>query len=150
MRSGLVRPLSVALRIEAIGEQAPTIGRTRLQLHCAAQGGNRCVPPPGFAARDPKLEMHGRGMRLLTRKRLEYLERRVSLAADAMGGPENQARMRMTRNGLEDLTRLLGGKRSIPLQQSGSMPQRNIQCPNGLRSAVQLNIQSIPAVVMTL
>jgi hypothetical protein len=26
------------------------------------------------------------------------------------------------------------------------MPQRNIQCPNGLRSAVQLNIQSIPAV----
>jgi hypothetical protein len=51
----------------------------------------------------------------------------------------------MTRNRLEDLARLLGGKRSIPLQQSGSMPQRNIQCPNGLRSAVQLNIQSIPA-----
>jgi len=62
-----------------------------------------------------------------------------------MGGPENQARMRMTRHRLEDLTGLLGGKRSIPLQQSGCMPQRNIQCPNGLRSAVQLNIQSIPA-----
>jgi hypothetical protein len=24
------------------------------------------------------------------------------------------------------------------------MPQRNIQCPNGLRNAVQLNIQSHP------
>src|SRR5260370_5470069 len=67
-----------------------------------------------------------------------------------MGGPKNQSRMRMTRNGLEDLTRLLGGKRSIPLQQSGSMPQRNIQCPNGLRSVVQLNIQSIPAVCYVL
>src|SRR5450631_4117474 len=51
----------------------------------------------------------------------------------------------MTRNGLEDLTRLLGGERGIPLEQSGSMPQRNIQCSYGLRSAVQLNIQSIPA-----
>src|ERR1700731_4140449 len=84
--------------------------------------------------------------RLLAGERLEYLERRASLTADAVGGPENQARMRMTRNGLEDLTRLLGGKRGIPLQQSGSMPQRNIQCPNGLRNAVQLNIQSIPVV----
>jgi hypothetical protein len=26
------------------------------------------------------------------------------------------------------------------------MAQRNIQCPNGLRNAVQLNIQSIPVV----
>jgi hypothetical protein len=30
------------------------------------------------------------------------------------------------------------------------MPERNIQCSNGLRNAVQLNIQSIPAFVMTL
>src|SRR5712672_2889625 len=58
--------------------------------------------------------------------------------------------MRMTRNGLEDLTRLLGRKRSIPLQQSGGMPQRNIQCSNGLRNAVQLNIQSIPADFLSL
>jgi hypothetical protein len=29
--------------------------------------------------------------------------------------------MRVTRHRLEDLTRLLGGKRSIPLQQAGSM-----------------------------
>ncbi len=63
---------------------------------------------------------------------LEYLERRLSPAGDAASGPENQTRMRMSRNSLEDLTRLLGGKRSIPLQQSGGMPQRNIQCPNGL------------------
>src|SRR5882724_9718254 len=89
--------------------------------------------------------MRGGRPRLLAGQRLEYLERQPSLAADAMGGPENQARMRMTRNGLEDLTRLLGRKRSIPLQQSGSMPQRNIQCSNGLRNAVQLkNIQWIP------
>jgi len=83
---------------------------------------------------------------LFAGQRLEDLERQPSLAADAVSSSENQARMRMTRNGLEDLTRLLGGKRGIPLQQSGSMPQRNIQCPNGLRNAVQLNIQSIPVV----
>src|SRR5258708_657125 len=89
--------------------------------------------------------MRGYRSRLLACERLEYLERRASPAADAVGGPENQARMRMTRNGLEDLTRLLRGKRSIPLQQSGGMPQRNIQCSNGLRNAVQLkNIQWIP------
>jgi hypothetical protein len=88
--------------------------------------------------------MRGHRSRLLASQRLEDLERQASPAADPMSGSENQARMRMTRNGLEDLTRLLGGKRGIPLQQSGCMPQRNIQCPNGLRSAVQLNIQSIP------
>jgi hypothetical protein len=133
------------LRIEVIGEQAPTIRRTRLQLHSPAQGRDRFAPSVSLAARDSKLEMYGRGMRLLAGQRLEYLERQLSLAGDATGGPENQARMRMARNRLEDLTRLLGGKRSIPLQQSGSMPQRNIQCSNGLRNAVQLNIQSIPA-----
>src|SRR5260370_24072899 len=67
-----------------------------------------------------------------------------------MGSSENQARMRVTRNGLEDLTRLLGGKRSIPLQQSGSMPQRNVQCPNGLRNVVQLSIQSRPRISLDL
>src|ERR1700722_2091058 len=67
------------------------------------------------------------------------------MTGDALRGAQNQARMRMARNGLEDLSRLLGGERGLPLQQSGSMPQRNIQCPYGLRSAVQLNIQSIPA-----
>src|ERR1700730_8641281 len=63
-----------------------------------------------------------------------------------MGGPENQSRTRMTRNCFEDFARLFRGKRSVSLQQSCSMPQRNIQCPNGLRNAVQLNIQSIPVV----
>src|ERR1700722_12213923 len=67
------------------------------------------------------------------------------MTGDALRGAQNQARMRMARNGLEDLARLLGGERGIPLEQSGSMPQRNIQCSHGLRSAVQLNIQSIPA-----
>jgi hypothetical protein len=124
--------LGIALRIEAIGEQAPTVRRTRLQLHGPAQRSDRVGPSASLAARDSKLQMYGRGMRLLARERLEYLERRAGLTADAVGGPENQARMRMARNGLEDLTRLLRGKRSIPLQQSGSMPQRNIQCPNGL------------------
>jgi hypothetical protein len=131
MRPGLVGRPSVTLRIEAIGEQPPTIGRTRLQLCRSAKGRDCFGSPAGFAARDPELEVHRCGMRLLARERLEYLERQLSLTADAVGGPENQARTRMTRNGLEDLTRLLGGKRSIPLQQSGGMPQRNLQCPNG-------------------
>ena len=78
-------------------------------------------------------------------KRFQHIERQLRLTPDAMGGPENQSRTRMTRNCFEDFARLFRGKRSVSLQQSGSMPQRNIQCPNGLRNAVQLNIQSIPA-----
>jgi hypothetical protein len=62
-----------------------------------------------------------------------------------MGGPENQARTRMPRDCFEDFARLFRGKRSVSFQQSGGVPQRNVQCSNGLRNAVQLNIQSIPA-----
>jgi len=52
----------------------------------------------------------------------------------------------MPGDGLQDLVRLLYSEPGVPLQQSCSMPQRNIHCPNGLRNAVQLNIQSIPVV----
>ncbi len=62
-----------------------------------------------------------------------------------MRGAQNQPRMRMPGDGLEDLVRLLDRESGILLQQSCSMPKRNIQCSNGLRSAVQLSIQSIPA-----
>jgi hypothetical protein len=136
----LVRPLSVALCIEVIGKQAPTISRTGLQLHSATQRGDRFVPPASFAARDPKLEMHRRGMRLLARKRLENLERRVGLAADTMGGPENQARMRITWDGIEDLTRLFRGKPRIPLQQSRRMRERNIEGSDRFRKTIHWNI----------
>jgi hypothetical protein len=46
----------------------------------------------------------------------------------------------MTRNGPQDLTRLFGGKRSIPVQQSGSMRERNIERSNGFRETIQWNI----------
>jgi hypothetical protein len=75
----------------------------------------------------------------------QHIESQLRPAADSMSGAENQARTRMTRNCLEDFVRLFRGKRSVSLQQSGSMPQRNVQCSNGLRNAVQLNIQTIPA-----
>src|ERR1700692_2012031 len=89
--------------------------------------------------------MGGCGSRLLPAERFKYPHREVSATGEAVRSTQNQTRVRMARNCLEDLSRVLGGERGLPLEQSGSMPQRNIQCPYGLRSAVQLNIQSIPA-----
>lgn len=81
---------------------------------------------------------------MFARQRLQHFERRLVAARQPMRGSKNQARARMARNGLENLSRLFRGERGIPLEQSRSMPQRNIQCSNGLRSAVQLNIQIDP------
>jgi len=63
-----------------------------------------------------------------------------------MSGPQNKAGIRMPGDGLQHLIRLLYRQPGVLLQQSCSMLQRNIHCPNGLRDAVQLNIQSIPVV----
>ena len=94
--------------------------------------------------------MYGHGSRLFAGQGLEYVERQLSLTGDSVGSAENQARARMARNSLEDLTRLLGGKPSIPLQEPGCVSQSNVQCSNGFRNAVQWNIQTIPAIVVSL
>ncbi len=52
--------------------------------------------------------------------------------------------MRVPGDGFEDLVRLLYSESGIPLQKSCSVTQCNIERSNGLRNAVQLNIQSIP------
>ena len=144
-RPRLIRAGRVAGNIEMIREQAPRVGGIGFQLQCAPQRDNRLADAPRLATRNTQLQMHGSRMRLLPGQRVENLNRKLSVTRNPVRGAQNQASMRMARNGLEDLTCLLGGERGIPLQQSGSMPQRNIQCSNGLRSTVQLNIQSIPA-----
>jgi hypothetical protein len=143
-RPRLVRPVRIAHEIELVGEQSPGIGGVGLQLQCTLQRGDRLADAARLAAGDGEFQVRGRRSRLLPGQRLEYVERQLSFAGDAMRSAENQTRMRMARNRLEDFARLLGGKRSIPLQQSGGMPQRNLHCPNGLRNDVQLSIQSHP------
>jgi hypothetical protein len=69
---------------------------------------------------------------LLAGQRLEHLERSLSLAGAPMSGTQNQPGMRMSGDGLEDLVHLFYRESGIPLQQSCSMPKRNIQCSNGL------------------
>ena len=88
--------------------------------------------------------MHGRRPRLFPGEGLEYFERRSTLAADASGGAQDQAGMRMTWNGLEDLACLLGGKRGILLQQPRGVAKRHIERSNRLKSAVRLAFQVIP------
>ena len=77
-------------------------------------------------------------------QRFQHVESQLRSAADSMSGSENQAGMRMTRYCLENLARLLRGKGSISFEQSGSVPQRNVQCSNGLRNVVQWNIPIDP------
>jgi hypothetical protein len=56
----------------------------------------------------------------------------LSAAGAPMSGAENQSGMRVSGDGLEDLVHLFNRESGILLQQSCSMPKRNIQCSNGL------------------
>ena len=47
-------------------------------------------------------------------------------------------------DGFQNLVRLLYSESGIPFQKSCSMTECNVERSNGLRNAVQLNIQSIP------
>src|ERR1700687_266400 len=137
----LVRTVRVTQRVQLLGQHAPGVDRIRLELQCAPKGHDRVARVARFALGDGEFNVDRSGPWLLAGERLEHLERELRMTGDAVCRAENQPRMRMTRNGLEDLTRLLGRECRIPLQQSGCMPQRNVQCSNWLRYAVQLNIQ---------
>jgi hypothetical protein len=56
----------------------------------------------------------------------------LSPAGAPMSGAENQPCMRVSGDGLEYLVHLFYRESGILLQQSCSMPERNIQCSNGL------------------
>ena len=135
--------ITVAARADDLNRRPGVVGRPLSGIETRLVG-EKGEPIPYDGATVGELQVRGRRPRLLPDQRLEYVERQLSFAGDAMRGSENQTRMRMARNRLEDFARLLGGKRSIPLQQSGGMPQRNLHCPNGLRNDVQLSIQSHP------
>ena|ERR1700722_12547171 len=62
-----------------------------------------------------------------------------------MSGAQNQARMRVTRGGLQDLARLLYSESGIPIQKSCSVTKCNLERSNRFRNTVQLTIQLIPA-----
>ena len=84
--------------------------------------------------------MRGRRSGLLAGQRLEYIERQLSVAGDAVSCAENQARMRVPGGGLQDLARLLYSESGIPFQKSCSVTKCNFERSNRLRNAVQLAI----------
>jgi hypothetical protein len=141
----LVRAAGVACSIEMICEQAPGVRKVGFQLQGAPQRCQCLARAACLTEGNAEFQLRGCRAWLFPAERFQNFHRPVRMTGEALRCAQNQARMRMARNGLEDLTRLLSGERGVPLEQSGSMPQRNIQCSYGLRSAVQLNIQSIPA-----
>jgi hypothetical protein len=81
---------------------------------------------------------------LLARQGREYPESGCRISASSMSRTQNQPGMRVPWDGFQDLVRLFYSESGVPLQQSCSMRKRNIERSNGLRNAVQLNIQSLP------
>jgi hypothetical protein len=89
-------------------------------------------------------------MRLLASERLQDFECKIGPTGNAVSGTQYQARARVLGYRFKDFTRLFRGECGIPLQESRGVSERDVHCPHGLRSAVQLNIQTIPAIVMSL
>ena len=77
MSPGLIGPAGIAVCVQVIGEQAPAVGGTGLQLHGTAQGRDRVAKTACLGPGDAELQMHGRGLRLLQGERLEYVESRL-------------------------------------------------------------------------
>jgi hypothetical protein len=134
----------VAVRLEIVRQDSPPVRGRGLQIYRPAYGRDTCAQVPRLGAGDPKLQVHRCRVRQLAPKWFEYFERQLHLTDYAVRGTQNQTRTRMGRNGLEDLACVLRGESGITLQQSRGTPKRHIQCSNGLRNAVQLNILSIP------
>ena len=132
VRPRLVRPLGVSLRIEAIGEQPPAIGRTGLQLYRPAKGGDCFGSRAGLRARNPEFEVHRCGIRLLARERLENLDGRLRPPGTAIRGPEDEAGLRMAGKDVQDLARLLRGEFRILLEKTPRMGERDVDRPNRL------------------
>jgi hypothetical protein len=141
-----IRPVRITDQIQLLGEHAPCVDRIWLQLQRAPHGRDRFGRAAGLAQGDGEFYVDGRCPRLLTRESLENAEGSARLSGVSMSGSQNQTGIRMPRNSFQNLIRLLYRESGVRSQQSCSMAQRNIQCPNGLRNAVQLNIQSIPVV----
>ena len=76
------------MRIEAIGEQPPAIGRTRAAIVPLGERPRLLRAPAGFTARDPEFEVHRCGIRLLARERLENLEGRSARARHRDSRPQ--------------------------------------------------------------
>ncbi len=145
-RPRIGRAVHIARQIQLFGEHAPPVDRSGLELQRAPHRRDRLGRAARLAQGNGQFDVHGRRFRLLARERLEDAQRSPRLSGVPMSGSQNQAGIGMPGDGLQDLVRLLYSEPGVPLQQSCSMPQRNIHCPNGLRNAVQLNIQSIPVV----
>ena len=144
VRPRVIGAARIARQVQLIRQQAPGVCRVVLQLQRPPQRGDGLLRAPRFAAGDGELQMRGRQSGLLQGERLEHLERTLRTSGNAVCSAQDQPRVRMSRDGFEDFVHLLDRECGILLQQSRSMPQRNVQCSDGLRSAVQMNIQSIP------
>jgi hypothetical protein len=89
-------------------------------------------------------------MLLLARQRCQHLDGGLGVPAPAVGRTENEAGMWMSGDAFENFVRLFYCEPGIPLQKSCSVTKSNLKRSNRLRNAVQLNIQWIPAIVMSL
>src|SRR5579863_6820365 len=133
----LVGSGAVSQCVELVGKQTPGIGRVRLEQQRAPQGGHGFGGARRLAERHGELELHGERARLSAGERLEDFKCRAGLPGNAPGGAENQLRVRMSRHGLEYLSRLLCRPPRIPLQQPRGVHEGNLQGALGLRSFAQ-------------
>ena len=71
-------------------------------------------------------------MRLLARERLENIDGRLCSPGAAIRSPENEAGLRMARDHVQDLARLLRSEFGTRLQETPGMGERHVDRPNRL------------------
>src|ERR1700733_8456008 len=87
---------------------------------------DRFMPKARFAARNPELQMHGSGLRLLARQGLEDLERGRCAPTTALRGPENEPSDRMGGTDVPNFSRLLRCEVRILLEELFRVGERRI------------------------
>jgi hypothetical protein len=122
----LVGAAAVAIGLEHVGKQPPAIGRIGLERDGAAQCRDRIVHTARLTARNPELEVHGYGARLLQGERLEQLEGGTRTAGATVGCAQNETRGAKIRIHREDLASLLGRELGLLGQETFRVRKRNI------------------------
>ena len=127
---GRISTFRVALRIQMIGEQAPTVGGAGLQFDRTTERRDGFGHAPGLTARHPELEMHRSRNRLLHCERLEYLKRSEGAPGAAVRSAQDEAGLRKTGIHAQDLPRLFHGELGFFLEEPLRVRERDLDAGN--------------------